>query len=195
MCEVFRLRWHQLNTFQGAGKADKTWLHGWHVTVSHARRCLASRLTWWPWPSPRPEWPSLTSAAPPRVKVCVLPPGIPGSGARGHADETIPPQWGSSQFCLLCHFSQKMSKLQHSNHQNWYLKGFWATLSDLIASMERPAARLCLLLEVALVSRGDLWSLWSTSCAAQSGARKTLLAKKSPACKLERILLSNTNTI
>ena len=107
MYEVFQLRWHQLNTFQGAGKADKTWLHGWHVTVSHARRCLASRLTWWPWPSPRPEWPSLTSAAPPRVKVCVLPPGIPGSGARGHADETIPVQWGSSQFCLLCHFFVK----------------------------------------------------------------------------------------
>ena len=95
-------------------------------------------------------------------------------------------------------FFSKDEQLQHSNHQNWYLKGFWATLSDLIASMERPAARLCLLLEVALVSRGDLWSLWSTSCAAQSGARKTLFAKKSPAwlaaCRLKRILLSNTNT-
>ena len=90
--------WIWYNTFQGAGEATglKTWLHGWDVTVSHAGwPCPASRLTWWPWPSPRPEWPSLTSLQPSARgwshrgawKSAFCP---PGSGARGHADETMP---------------------------------------------------------------------------------------------------------
>ena len=169
--------WIWPNTFQGSGEATapKIWLQGWHVTVSHAWPCPASRLTWWPWPSPRPEWPSLTSLQPSARgwshrgawKSAFCP---PGSGARGHADETMPmPSFAvlpdnvfGKFYCSLCFQMANVNGIsrvrifQLSNLS--CLNVFWATLVHLIAASEQLvcicSSSWC---RSTVVSHTDLW--------------------------------------